>query len=295
MNGSAPVAHAFEGEIVVLPLGKIVPSRPIDATIQKSSKYRRIVASVSKIGLVEPLVVVKTEKKLFRLLDGHARYAALLGAGIGEARCLVALDDEAFTYNKRIAHLATIQEHYMIMKALARGASEQRIAEVLDLDVSVIKRRRNMLGGICPEVVELLKSRTVSVGVFASLRKMRPLRQIEATELMLAAGNISASYAKILLAATRPNDLVNATERKKVGGLTPEQVARMQQEMESVQTDFKAIEKTYGDTVLQLVVATGYIGSLIRNGEIESYMRERYPEVLEQFRSIVQAASLDTL
>ena len=69
----------------------------------------------------------------------------------------------------------------------------------------------------------------------------------------------------------------------------------MQQEMESVKIDFKAIEKTYGDTALRLVVATGCIGSLFRNGEIESYMRERYPEVLEQFKSIVQAAFPDTL
>jgi ParB-like chromosome segregation protein Spo0J len=289
-----PLKRAFEKEVIVLPLGVIVPSRPIDAAIQKTQKYRRIVASISQVGLVEPIVVVRAEKKLFRLLDGHARFAAMLGAGIGEARCLVALDDEAFTYNKRIAHLAAIQEHYMIMKALARGASEQRIADALDLDVAAIKRRRNMLDGICPEVVELLKSRTVNVGVFSSLKRMKPLRQIEATELMLAAGNLGASYAKILLAGTRPGDLVKAAERKKVGGLTPDQMARMQQEMESVHIDFKAVEKTFGDNVLQLVVATGYIGSLIRNPEIERYMRGNHPEILIQFKAIVEASSLDS-
>jgi hypothetical protein len=68
---------------------------------------------------------------------------------------------------------------------------------------------------------------------------------------------------------------------------------RMQREMEAVQADFKGVERKYGDNVLQLVVANGYVGALIRNVEIERYLGERYPEILTQFRSIVRATSLD--
>ena len=42
----------------------------------------------------------------------------------------------------------------MIMKALEKGASEQKIADTLDLDVAAIRRRRTMLQGICPEAVD---------------------------------------------------------------------------------------------------------------------------------------------
>ena len=150
-----------------------------------------------------------------------------------------------------------------------------------------------MLDGICPEVVERLKSRSVNVGVFAALRRMKPLRQIEAFELMMDAGNLTASYAKVLLAGTRPGDLVMPEKTRKAAGLTPEQLERMQQEMESVQADFKTVEKTFGPNVLQLVVATGYIGSLIKNSQIERYLEEHHPEYLTQFRSIVRATSLD--
>jgi len=38
---------------------------------------------------------------------------------------LIADDDEAFTYNKRVNRLATVQEHYMIVKALERGVSKR--------------------------------------------------------------------------------------------------------------------------------------------------------------------------
>lgn len=245
------------------------------------------------MGLVEPLVVSRKcpEAGKVLLLDGHSRLAALLAAGHTEAKCIVAHDDEAFTYNKRVSHLATIQEHYMIMKALAKGASEQKIADALDVDVKAIRARRNMLNGICPEVVELLKSRNVHTGVFAALKRMKPLRQMEATDLMLGAGNLSASYARVLLAGTRPGGLANP-DRKRPSGMTAEQMDRMQREMEAVQADFKEIEDRYGDNVFQLVVATGYVGTLIRNSEIETYLSEHHPEILSQFRSIVSATSL---
>lgn len=289
------IRRAFEEAVLVLPLTSIRSSKTLEAAVLRSVKYRRILASVVEIGLVEPLVVSREKGGSFRLLDGHARFTALQSVGAEDARCLVALDDEAFTYNKRISHLATIQEHYMIIKALAKGASEVRIAASLNLDVGAIRRRRTMLDGICPEVVDLLKSRSVNVGVFPALRKMKALRQIEAVELMITAGNVTASYAKVLLAGTRQGDLINPEKAHKAAGLSSEQLERMQREMETVQTDFKAVEKTFGSNVLQLVVASGYVGSLIQNSHVLRYLEQLHPEYLTQFRSIVRATSLDQI
>jgi hypothetical protein len=45
--------------------------------------------------------------------------------------------------------------------------------------------------------------------------------------------------------------------------------------------------------VLQLVVATVYVGRLIQNPQIGAYLEASHPEYLAQFRSIVSATSLD--
>jgi hypothetical protein len=66
--------------------------------------------------------------------------------------------------------------------------------------------------------------------VFSLLRKMKPLRQIEAVELMSAMNNFTARYAQALLAATRREDLAQPDRPKKIRGLTPEQMARMERE-----------------------------------------------------------------
>jgi hypothetical protein len=202
-------------------------------------------------------------------------------------------DDEAFTYNKRINRLATIQEHFMIVRAIERGVSEDKLARALDLDTKAIRRRRNMLAGICPEVVDLLKDKSINPSTFDVLRKLKPMRQIEAAELMMTAGTYSASYAKALLAATKQADLVKPDKPKKVGGLTPEQMLRMEREMETVQRDLKSVETRYGEDMLHLVIASGYLGKLLANKAIKRFLDTHHPEIASEFGAIVAAASLD--
>jgi hypothetical protein len=71
---------------------------------------------------------------------------------------------------------------------------------------------------------------------------VKPTRQIEAAELTNTAGNYATSSAKALLAATRQSDLIKSDKPKRVGGLTSEQMARMERELEAVQQDLKAVE-----------------------------------------------------
>lgn len=288
------VKAAFESSLVMIPIDDILPLHQM-GTQKHSTKYKLIVTSISEVGIIEPLVVAraKAAENRYLLLDGHLRLAALQELGHTEVRCLISDDDESYTYNKRVNRLATIQEHYMIVRAIERGVPEEKIARALDVDVAQIKRRRTLLEGVCPEVVEMLKDKHVNPKTFEVVKKMKPGRQIEAAELMMAAGNFSATYAKALLAATRQHDLVNPDRPKQVGGITPEQMARMEREMEALQRDFKAIEASYGDDVLHLVIATGYLTKLVANPEIERYLGVYYPEFLQEFRAIIAASSLE--
>lgn len=290
----AEVKVAFRRELVVVPLADILPMRKLAEKVKESMRYRRIAQSIAEVGVIEPLMVAHPrEDGPYMLLDGHVRHAILRDCGEAETRCLIADDDEAFTYNKRVNRLATIQEHYMIVRALDPGVSEEKLARALNVDVKAIKRRRSLLEGVCPEVVELFKDRSVNPVTFDVLRKMKPMRQMEVAELMVSAGNFTSAYAKALLAATRQTDLVRSDKPKRVAGMTPEQMARMEREMASLTQDFKALETSYGDDVLHLVIASGYLSRLIGNAEIERYLGTHHPEILKEFRAIISASSLD--
>jgi ParB-like chromosome segregation protein Spo0J len=167
------VKLAFERHIVVLPLTDILPVRRVPETIKQSLKYRRIVASIAEVGIVEPLVVAPRQDSTgpHMLVDGHLRHSALLSLGTTSAPCLIANDDEGFTCSKRVNRLATVQEHRMILSALERGVSEEKLARALNIDTKQVRIKRTLLDGICPEVVDAVKDRAIDAQVFTLLRK----------------------------------------------------------------------------------------------------------------------------
>ena len=113
---------AFERESVFVEFSNILPVKQLQKRVKKTKKYLQISASIREVGIIEsPIVARDRDKKgKFLLLDGHLRIEVLKELGAQGVTCLVATDDEAFTYNKRINRLATIQEHKMILKAIKR-------------------------------------------------------------------------------------------------------------------------------------------------------------------------------
>ncbi|MGC1491009.1 MAG: plasmid partitioning protein RepB C-terminal domain-containing protein, partial [Candidatus Acidiferrum sp.] len=239
------------------------------------------------------LIVFPQKDGTYLLLDGHVRLEALKCIGETHVHCLVATDDETYTYNKRVNRMATIQEHVMILKAIRSGVPEERIAKVLRVDVGSIRQKRDLLSGICKEASEILKNRYVALGVFVILRKMKPMRQIEVAELLVATGNFSVPYTKALFAATQPDMLVEPDKHKTVKGLTPEQIGKMEKEMEVLQRDLKLIEESHGNEVLNLVLARGYVAKLFGNTRVTRYLDQHHPEIFKELQAISQSESLE--
>lgn len=281
-------------EVMVLPLQKILPLRRVDEGIRKTSKFKCIEASMRELGLIEPLVVYPQANSdgCFMLLDGHVRHMILKSMGETSAKCLIATDDEGFTYNHKINRLSAIQEHFMIMRAIKNGVSEARIARSLDVDVNTIRQKRDMLEGICSEVVQILKDRRATGKTFRQLRRLKPIRQIEVAELICAAGNYSEGYVKCLVAATPPEQLIEEERPKEVRGLSPEDVAKMEHEMATLGREFKLIEESHGKNVLNLVIVNGFLKKLLDNARVVRFLSQNHPEILAEFQKILEARNL---
>jgi ParB-like chromosome segregation protein Spo0J len=265
------------------------------AALDTSRKFKQIRSSIVEIGLIEPLSVTPAIQKSGQhmLLDGHMRLVALRDIGYAEAPCLVATDDESYTYNNRVNRLSTIQEHFMIRRAIDRGVSPERLAKVLSVDISSIIKKMTLLDGICPEAMELLKDRQFSPEISRVIRKMKPTRQLECVELMVAANTLTVSYAEAMLVATPPDLLVEGKKPERLNGVTQEQMAKMEREMANLQGQYKMVEQTYGQDVLNLVLARGYLAKLLENKQVVRYLKQRQPEVLAEFETIVKTVSLD--
>jgi hypothetical protein len=285
-----PIEMAFEREALRLAIVNIQPLKIVGDTVKKSPKYAQIVASIAEVGIIEPPVVARDQRTpgKYLLLDGHARIEVLKDRGDTDVMCLISTDDEAFTYNKRVNRLAIIQEHRMIVKAVERGVPEHRIAKVLNVDVAMIVRKRNLLDGICSEAAELLKDKHIALNTFSELKKMGPMRQIEAAELMIAMNNYTISYAKSLLTVTPQDQLANVNVPKRVRGLTEDQVALMEKESVSLDREFKIAEKSYGVDHLDLVLANGYLGRILGNARVGRYLAQHHRDILTEFQKMTE-------
>lgn len=291
------IKRAFEPNLIGVPLAQILTSRQVSQDMLGSVKFAAILASIRELGVVEPLAVhpepiqVMGGEPRYLLLDGHLRLAALKQLGAPEALCLLATDDEGFTYNRQINRLTPVQEHKMILEAIRKGVTAERIAEVLSVNVDRIRERQHLLRGIAPEVAELLKTRMVSQAVFRVLRRMKPMRQLELVEMMISANCFTGRYAEMVLAATRPEELV---EPKKVSdGVTAEDIARMEREMEKLYHDYRLVEDTLGETMLVLVVAKGYVSRLLRNETISAYLDRFEPDLARELAVVMDAVTAD--
>ncbi|HVW29253.1 MAG TPA: plasmid partitioning protein RepB C-terminal domain-containing protein [Polyangiaceae bacterium] len=284
---------AFSLEGIVVPLDKLLPTRATGEKLRESTKYRALVSSVREVGIVEPLSVYPQKGGKYLILDGHARVEALRELGVAEAPCLIADQDEGYTYNQKVSRIAPIQANRMILKALDAGVPEERIAKALNLSVNTVRNNRRLLNDICAEAVELLRDKHVAQGTLVLLKKVKPLRQIEMAEIMVAAGTYSATYARALVMTTAKEQLVDPENPKKLPGVKAEDLSRLEHEVRVQEKDFRMLDETYNEHVMALTIARGYLRNLLDNGRVVRFLSQNYREVLAEFQRLVESPGLD--
>ena len=252
-------------------------------------KYAQVLSSIREVGLIEaPVVAPLKKEKGYLLLDGHLRIMALKELGVERVSCLISTDDETYTYNKYINRLSAIQEHHMIVKAVQSGVSEEKLARALNLDIGTIRNKKNLLEGICPEAVDLLKDKVVPEPVFKVLRKMLAPRQINAAMLMNDQNKFNCIYAKALLDATPADQLVNKGKPKKETPVILARQARLEEESLALSREIGSLKEQYGTAMIDITSMQAYVKRLIRNEAVAKYLREFNESFYDKFKEIAE-------
>ena len=271
---------AFQNFIVSIPLAHIIPQSSISPEIRAGVAFRQIAASVREIGLIEPLAVFQRLENEYLLLDGHIRLDVLKDRGATEAKCILATDDESYTYNRRVNSIPPIAQHLMLLEALQNGLTEERIAKSLDVDISVIRRKRDMLNGICSEVVTMLKDFKLNANVFSVMKKMKPLRQIEVAEHMIANSAFSLTFVQALLYGTKPEMLLVKPRIRPVKASAEAASNHFSEESDSLLKDLRGLEDSFGKDALTLTICQRYVERLLKNPKVLRYLERRHDRSL---------------
>jgi hypothetical protein len=278
----------FEMRKIRLALEDILPMRLIKDLEKKTHRYKMILASIPDVGLVEPLVVYpqKGAPGKYMLKNGHLRYFALKDLGESAADCIIATDDECYTYNARVSRLPPIQEHKMIVKAVNNGVSPERLAKALNMPLRVVQASMNLLNGIHEDAAELLKDKPICPKALRLFKRVNGMRQIEMAETMVSANNFVAGYAEALVLGTPKHQLANPDEPKKKAGMSAEEIARMESEMESLERELKSVTDSYTENMFTLQTSHTYIKNLLKNAKVIRYLNAHHAEIYAEFEAI---------
>lgn len=290
---SKQVEPGFLLEPVKVPLAKILPTRKLQESVKVTTRYKVIAASIAEVGIIEPPIVFpeKGVKGTYVLLDGHVRVEVLRDLGETDVECLISRDDENCTYNHKVNRLAPIQEIKMIRKAIAAGVPEERIAKALNLTPRTVRESQSRLHGITAEAIEILKDKPIADMALRVFKKVKPYRQVEMAELMVAAGRYSTPYANALLLNTARDQLVDGNAR--AAEPRPEDMAKMEHEMQALERDFLLLNESYGRDVMELTLARAYVKKLLDNARVLRFLSQKKPDLLREFQQIVEATSLE--
>jgi ParB-like chromosome segregation protein Spo0J len=290
MDKLAPLKYGFESQPVVIPISALRSTRPLPHNALSTKKFLQILASVATVGLIEPVIVTRdvVDPKTYRILDGRLRVEALRRLSRIDATCLIATDDEAYTYNKHVNKLTPAQDARMIARAIARGVESERIATVLGIDVNTVRRRANLLEGICSEAATLLADKNCPATTFSTLKQMKPLRQMEAAELMCGQGNFTSAFATAILAATPHDQLASEAQAEKSQTELAMQLAKLERELATLQANVAETDELYGIEHLHLAVSAAYIATLLDNSSVAGYIESHYPEFARGLGEIIK-------
>jgi len=285
---------AFVSLLHQVPLERIQPLKILPKSLKGTSKWQEIISSIQEEGLVElPAVTDVPEKNgYYYLVDGHVRIEALRDLGISFVDCLLTNTDDTYTFNTLVNRISAVQDHKMILQAIDSGVSIERLAKALARSPDTIRRRARLLDGICDDASSLLEDSHCSAATIAVLKMLKPIRQIEAVELMTASQNFSTPFAKALLASTPDELLSSKAEKGRRRTETAAAMAKVERELSNLQMKTGAVSDTYGRDVVDLTLLRGHLTQMLGSNAIVKWLARNRPEYLREFQKIIEVEDL---
>lgn len=282
------INNLFQSNAINFNINTLNSSKELPINIKHSKKFIQIMKSIKMLGLIEPVIIYIDDKtNKIKIVDGHLRVEALKNLGETEVKCLISTIYDTYTPNNKVNRITIIEEQKMIQKAIKKGVSLENLSEALDISIESVKDKIKILNHICPEVITLLANQHVPKSTLYTLKKMKPIRQIECANLMLTLDNFSEKFSLSLLNGTPPS-LLNVTKeqkkREKEGHRAA--ISRLEREMSQTQVEAEKLKESYGVNSLKLVIIKSNIKKILSNTNILHWFIDNQKDYLIELKNI---------
>jgi len=264
---------------------KLVPLKERDINLRKHRGYKRILSSISTIGLIEPLCVYK-ENSDYIILDGFLRYKALQQLGAKTAPCIIYSTKEAYTFNRMINKLSAVQESRMLRESLKK-IDQNTVADVFGIKSIQYRLGTDLLSQLDQKIISAVDKSVMSRRCAKELTYVKRPRQIEILQEMEKSEDHSISFARAMVIKT-PAGMRNKTKKdKKPWHENSERKQMLVSKLEGVQKRYDFYTNLYRQYSADLLKLYIYVRKLITNDRVRTYLDINYPEILELFENII--------
>jgi hypothetical protein len=113
---------------------------------------------------------------------------------------------------------------------------------------------------------------------FATIRRMKPLRQIEAAEHMIVCNNFTLPFLRAILLVTKPEMLTKRNLKGRIIYARGSANAPLEREHEGLVRGLKAVESSFGSDILCLAVSLKYLERVATSPKIKKVLEATCPE-----------------
>jgi len=261
--------------------------RPIRSRIVKlhtSRGYRKILASIKAIGLIQPLSVFP-EDGGFVILDGALRYAACKELGVKILPCLIQEDNEAYTFNRQVNQLSGSQEAKMLRKAL-ETLGAKTIAATLGMTTIKYRLAPSLAKLLHPDVHSAFNKDVIGRVCALEFTNVCPDRQLEMLADMKRVGDYSPAFCRTLVIQTSASRRTKRQARKAwaVDDARKQQMLARLQHAEKQHAFYSQLYRQYSTDLLKMVF---YVRKMLANAKVEAFLLANHAEILTRFRQVV--------
>jgi hypothetical protein len=259
--------------------------KPIHERKCRRDHFRRILASIQVVGLIEPLCVYK-EKDHYSILDGVLRHKACIELKINSVPCLVFKTKEAYSFNRMVNRLSAVQEHRMLMKAL-KTLDKKTVSRALGVSAINTRLRNSLLIRLHPETSKALDNGKIQVSCAETLAFVKPERQQTILKEMTKTGDMSAAFARALVMRTPVQLRAKLGTRQKTPWNQEDKKKLLVASFNETVQRYDFFAKLYQQYAIDLMKLYIYVRKLLTNERARAFIESSHPEILKLFNTII--------
>lgn len=280
----------FQVDGIDIPLSALKPlrERP-NLNTEKHKGHRRILSSIQRIGLIEPLCVYK-EDGGYIILDGYLRWLACGELGYETVPCILYKDKEAYTFNRMVNNLSGFQEMKMMRKSL-ESLDEKTIADTFGMKSIRYRLAPTLVERLHPSVAQAFEKDMLGKTTAMEMSCVKPPRQAEMLKEMKRVNDFTPAFIRALVLKTPPEQRIpNRNPRRNSAKLDREKRLALVDRLEEAEKQHDFYTKLYRQYSADLLKMSLYVRKVITTPKIREYLEQHHSSALGEMDAIVMEA-----